>query len=988
MAAAAAEASFPSLTAAGLPGIIADAMDDLDKSDAKYDAGDFNSLADDTYNLYDLYDYNLYDLAAVSPTYAEYMEAHAEAQAAKWEVSIAAADAVHTAGEGFRVLYDAAARPGASLYTGEQGWAEWLIDVPVSGLYAMTVEYYPVEGKSAAIERALLIDGELPFKEAAYLQFDRIWHNRYDIIQQDNRGNDLRPQQVEKPRWREAVLKDVEGRYAQPFLFYLSAGSHTITLLSQREPMILGEIRFHPYEQRPSYEDMLEYYATQGVRATSGIKIEIQGEDAVAKSSPTLYPLTERSTPAVTPYSPSQIRINTIGGYNWRLPGQWIEWEFEVPETGLYQIAFHSQQNFVRGIYSVRRLLIDEQVPFREMEQVAFRYKGGYRMDVMGAEEDGEPYLFMLGKGKHMLRLEVTLGEFASLIREVEESLLTLNAMYRKILMITGTAPDEVRDYQLNKKIPQLLMTFEAESQRLKEISTQLKELSGGVGDAEALLKSMYLLLDDMIEDPDKIPRRLVDYKINAGGLGTWLQRAREMPLEIDAIYIASPDVKLPKGGASWLAELWHEWITFLYSFFIDYNQIGNVAAERDQRTITVWIASGRDQANTLKMLIDETFTPRTGINVNLMLVQMHTLLPATLAGQGPDVAMQVTSDIPVNYAMRGAAVDLTQFPDFAEVAANFRESALVPYTYACGVYALPETQTFDMLFYRKDVLQELGLDVPETWEDVYQMLTVLKKHHMEFGLPLVLQASYPGENIPPNSVFAALLMQHGGQFYRDGGRASDLDSTVAVETFKMWTELYTDYKLEREFDFANRFRTGEMPIGLADYTMYNQLTVFAPEIRGLWGFAPVPGTRQEDGTVDRTVPSRGLGTIMLKQAKDQEAAWEFMKWWVSAETQTRYGREMEGLMGAAARYPTANIRALDSLPWPAADYNNLKAQFAEAEGIPEVPGGYFTGRHLLNAFYEVVVNEQTEPREAILSYVPYIQDEIAAKHKEFGLLE
>src|SRR5690606_11065860 len=143
-------------------------------------------------------------------------------------------------------------------------------------------------------------------------------------------------------------------------------------------------------------------------------------------------------------------------------------------------------------------------------------------------------------------------------------------------------------------------------------------------------------------------------------------------PLEIDAILLTSPDEKLKIKGLGLMAKATHEVKTFVNSFFIDYNSIGNVSDAKDQQTITVWIGSGRDQANTMKAMIDETFTSETGINVNLKLVQMHTLLPATLAGQGPDVAMQIDNDIPVNFAMRNSSVDLTQFADFAEVETRF----------------------------------------------------------------------------------------------------------------------------------------------------------------------------------------------------------------------------------------------------------------------------------------------------------------------------
>ena len=122
-----------------------------------------------------------------------------------------------------------------------------------------------------------------------------------------------------------------------------------------------------------------------------------------------------------------------------------------------------------------------------------------------------------------------------------------------------------------------------------------------------------------------------------------------------------------------------------------------------------MWITTGRDQAQVLKGLIDDSFTPDTDISVQLKLVPGNILLPATLAGEGPDVAMQIGEDVPVTYAMRGAAADLSRFADYDEVASRFRDSGLTPYKYDEGVFALPEQQTFPMLFYRKDILKELN---------------------------------------------------------------------------------------------------------------------------------------------------------------------------------------------------------------------------------------------------------------------------------------
>lgn len=159
------------------------------------------------------------------------------------------------------------------------------------------------------------------------------------------------------------------------------------------------------------------------------------------------------------------------------------------------------------------------------------------------------------------------------------------------------------------------------------------------------------------------------------------------------------------------------------------------------------------------------------GINVNVQLVDMNTLLRAELAGEGPDVAIQVANtngiagavlntgnDTPVNYGLRNAVLDLTQFEDFDSVSGRFYDSALTAFGFDGSVYALPETQTFPVMFYRKDILAELGMEIPQTWDEVKVTMSVLAKNQMEFGM------------LPTEQVYAMLLYQNGGEYYNEGG--------------------------------------------------------------------------------------------------------------------------------------------------------------------------------------------------------------------------
>nr|WP_255570167.1 extracellular solute-binding protein [Cohnella sp. CFH 77786] len=874
-------------------------------------------------------------------------------------------------GDGFQVVDRYEGESGKAVITPETGTIGWDVQVNRPGLYNVRIHYFPMEGKSSAIERQFAINGEVPFKGAAIVSFDRVWGNRDEQIHRDDRGNDLRPRQVEKAAWQIASFQDSEGYYDEPYSFYFGRGSNRLTLTSLREPMVIDYIELYQEQAPKSYAEVSNEYEAKGLKPAKDQYILIQAEEAKLKSSPTLYPLSDRSSPSVMPYDVSKLRINTIGGLNWKLPGQWIEWEFDVQEDGLYQIALKRKQDQLRGIYATRSLTIDGQYPFEELKRLRFDFNMDWQTDVLG---DEQPYLFYLAKGKHRIRMEVALGEIAPLLRTIESSVLQLNEMYRKILVITSNTPDTYRDYQLEKRIPDMIEVFLQQADTIQRVADYLEQSTGERSDKVAVLHTMVRQLREMAAEPETVAGRLNSFKVNIGGLGTWMLTVREQPLTLDYLVISSPDKKLPQAKATFGQKLKHELGSLVSSYTEDYDSIGNTASK--QRSITVWITTGRDQAQVLKSLIDETFTPDTNISVKLRLVPANILLPATLANEGPDVAMQIGEETPVNYAMRKAAADLSIFPDYKEVVSRFRESALKPYEYNGGLYALPEQQTFPMLFYRKDILKELKLTPPETWQDVNNLISVLQKRNMAFYLPI---------DMLPNSTFAMLLFQNGGEFYRDGDSRSALDSEVSMNAFKTWTQFYTNYKFPLTADFPNRFRTGEMPLGIADYTTYNTLSVLAPEIKGLWDFTVVPGTVTPDGAVNHTVPSHTTGVMMLQNADDKESAWEFMKWWTDKETQVAFGREMEGLMGEAARYPTANIEALEQLPWPIRDYNNLNHQWKWVKGIPQVPGGYFTGRHLDNAFRKVVNNGEN-PREALSDYILYINDEIKIKRKEFNL--
>jgi ABC-type glycerol-3-phosphate transport system substrate-binding protein len=865
------------------------------------------------------------------------------------------------------------------LRTEEASFIEYRINLEREGFYFVYLEYFPLTSRGINIERSFKINGETPFLGADRLVFYRVWGDGANI-RYDNQGNEIRPPQVELPRWESAYFRDSLGFITDPYSFYFPAGENVIRLEGINEPAAIRAFSLKAPVSTKSYQEYIAGVDTNQYQNNRSNYIQrIQGEHAVRRSDPSLYAVYDRSSGATDPASVAKIRLNMIGGYSWNMAGQWVEWEFNIPEDGMYRFSIKGRQNYNRGFVSNRSVMIDGQILCQELAAVPFSYSNRWNM-VTFNDRNGDMF-FPLERGTHTLRMQVTLGELGDMLNTMEESIYRLNGIYRKILVLTGTEPDPYRDYRVDMVYPEVITAMELEAKILYKLVDDLTRYSGERSAQAAATLTLARQLELFIRRPDKIPRTLANFKANISSLGDSLLALSDSSLDIDFIYVSAANANIPKVRENFFVAASHEIRSFISSFFVDYNSLGDVY-RRGTNVVEVWMLAGRDQSTILKAMVDDTFTPLTGIRVNVKLVAADAVMPAVVAGTGPDMALTVPGGDPVNYAVRKAALDISKFKGYEELIKELSPSVIVPFMYDGGVYGLPETQYYHVMYYRKDIFEELELELPDTWDDLINILPIIQKNNMNVGIPSVatnVQASIDFSN------FLAHLFQRGGRLYNDEGSRTLLDSETAIEAFDVYTKFYTHYKTPVVYDFVNRFRTGEMPLAFADYTWFNTLEVFAPELRGLWGFARMPGLKKSDGSVDRSVPTGTLAAMIFSNSRNPELAWEFLKWWISADTQLRFGRELESIMGAAARYPTANYEAFKRLSWGSEQMAVLDEQRAWTVGVPEVPGGYFVSRHITNAVRRIL-NEGEDTRETLLDYTITINDELIKKRKEFGL--
>ncbi len=910
------------------------------------------------------------------PAYSQYLSSYAAAEHPQTKI-VVTAENISPDSKGI-TLKSAEESAAGSVLTEEDSFATWKFSVPQAGLYNLVIRYFPEAGKGGDINRVLYLDGKIPFAEAKFLTIRRIWKEEYSGNKTDANGNDVLPNEVEVKRWNEVAVCDSTGYIADPLSVYLTAGDHTVSLKSEREPLLIESLCFMQAEQVKSYAEVLTDYQKNGYRAAKTNAVYFQAENMAEKSSRSIYPLNDRDSEATQPQDIFKTKLNYMGGNNWKNAGLWVSWKIKAEKSGLYKIVPRYRQNFYSGTYSSRKLLIDGKLPFQEAALLKFDYNSDWVTKPLGDEKNGD-YLFYFEAGReYELSMEVVLGEMGEILTRADKILEGLNQCYRDILMITGTTPDSNRDYNFEEVIPDTLKELKEQKEQLAAVSEQMVKTTGMHGERVTTLDQLVFLLDKMGAEPSDIGKLFNRFKDNLSSLGSWILTTSQQPLALDYFALVPGDGAVPKANGGFLKKLAFGFGAFLASFTTEYDAGQEDTDKAD--TVTVWLSTGRDQYTVIRRLIDGSFTPESKIAVRLQLVGAGTLLPSVLTGRGPDVSLSnaidstVSIENPIDFAVRHAVTDLSEFEDFGTVAKRFYDSALVPYRFMGGVYALPETQSFHMMFVRTDVFGQLGLAIPSTWEELDRIIPELQKKNMSIGIPHDLNA------------LLMLMYQRNTPLYLKDGARTNLDSSAAIRCFQKLTEYFTLYNLPTDYDFYNRFRSGEIPIAIQDYTAYNQLTLFAPEIRGNWIMTTVPGTMDENGEIHHTTTAKGTAVMMLTGVKNKQAAWEFMKWWTSAEIQSGFTVQMQAMLNSAMQ-ATANKEALAMLPWTVNDYRNIEAQWKTVEGTPEVPGGYYTAR-IVNFAFNEVYNTKKDPGDTLQSYIDQLNSELTRKRNEFGIKE
>ncbi|MDE6622380.1 MAG: extracellular solute-binding protein, partial [Lachnospiraceae bacterium] len=861
----------------------------------------------------------------------------------------------------------------------EKGKVDLEIDVPQSAVYYMSFDYLANSESILPVEAGIMINGEYPFYEMRQQKLESQWTAKPDKVY-DSYGNEVVSMPDKVYDWQNKYVQDSTYRYSQPLGIELQQGKNTVTIELNEGTLVLGMVYLTAKPQ------VAEYTGSE-VAAGDGF-IEIQAEDFLYRNDSAIHATCEYD-PDLYPYQAGNRVMNTIDATSFSEGGQEVTYSFTAEKAGNYYIAFHYSQGDKADFPVFMNVKIDGNLPNTAFENHAFAYEKKYEMYTM-VDSDGNKISIPLEAGNHTISMQISMEPLRESLETIEKIMGRVNDLSLEVTKVAGTNKDKYRDFSLEAYLPGIGDTMTEWADELNQVMENAKVYNPKKNKiaAYASVKIAENQLRSLAKKPDELIYRIDELATSTSSVNQHLANLIDSlngnDFSLDSIYLYQEDAakQLPK-NKNIFTKMW----LGIVRFFTSFGEQAYSSSNTNPEHLQVSVNRSRQHLEIMQLMINEQFTPQTGIEVDLSLMPDQTkLVLANASGDSPDVATGVNYSIPFELGIRGALKDLTEFDDFAEIAERYNAGLIMPYVIGDRIYALPETMNFQVLFYRKDILDKLGLDVPDTLEEVEAMLPDLQMRGLNFY--------YPTARTVGMKTFldtTPILFQSGGNLYDGTVDQAVLTSEENVEGFTTLTNLFTIYNLPKDVpNFYQHFRNGDYPIGISDFGNYNLISNAAPEIEGSWGVALIPGVKNEDGEVMRYSSAGAESTFLFESTPEREQmAWEFVKWWSSAEVQAEFGQRLQITYGDEYYWNTANAEAFAQLPWDSDDKEVILEQLEWTLEAPRALASYMVERELSDAYNLVVLGEKSASvRESLDDAQKSVKRETQRKLEEFGYIE
>ncbi|MHA7188700.1 ABC transporter substrate-binding protein [Arthrobacter sp. MDT2-16] len=263
-------------------------------------------------------------------------------------------------------------------------------------------------------------------------------------------------------------------------------------------------------------------------------------------------------------------------------------------------------------------------------------------------------------------------------------------------------------------------------------------------------------------------------------------------------------------------------------------------------------------------------------------------------AGNAPDLG-QIEYDALPNFRVQDGLENIAACEGVADAQDKFVDWTWGQVTFGeeGSVYAVPQDSGPMAMYYRADLFEAAGIEVPTTWEEYAAAAEQIKA-----------QGSYI-TNFPKQDVnwFAGMVWQNGGQWFANDGESWDvnLTSPESEEVATYWQDLLSKDLVSTLPSFSDEwnasFNQGQQWTWVSAVWGATTLSDGAPDTAGKWAVAPMP--QWEDGG-ETAGNWGGSSTAVLKGSEHPAEAAKFALWLNTDPEALALANELGGIYPAA----------------------------------------------------------------------------------------
>ncbi len=397
---------------------------------------------------------------------------------------------------------------------------------------------------------------------------------------------------------------------------------------------------------------------------------------------------------------------------------------------------------------------------------------------------------------------------------------------------------------------------------------------------------------------------------------------------------------------------------------FIALNQATKGGDSAASKTVSFWY--GGDGDTDIKPIIQD-FTKETGIKVKIQSIPWSQyndkLLTAAASKSGPDLIDMGTTSVP-NFVSSGSLMDISSVikqdknlqPD------NFFKGNVQTTQVKGKYYAVPWYTETRVLFYRKDLLEQVGYNhPPKNWNELYDAAEKLSKRS---GKDMYGFSINQGE---PTFGFM-MARQNGATLLNDKGQP-EFNQQPMVETMS-YLQKFVKNGLSPKDDLKQNIGesfggNGSQPMFVSGPWMIKSIAQDAGLKDSQWGVAQLPA-----GKVNNMSSTGGGDLAVFKYTKHQAEAIKLMKFLSQRQNQLKYYKNSNSLPALKDAWTDKSLQD--------EKVQVIRQQLNNSEPMPMIKQWDQIGQNYIKAWEKIAV-EGADPQATMTTFNTQTEKNLAA---------